>query len=301
MIDLHSHILPGIDDGAPDLDVSLEMARIAVANGVTVQACTPHIFPGVFNNSGPQIRRAAQELQGRLDENGVPLQLITGADAHVTPNMVGKLQRGDILSLGDTRYVLVEPPHHVAPPRIEYFFFELLAAGYVPILTHPERLTWIETRFETFVELFRAGVWTQVTSGSLTGAFGRRPKYWAERMLSEGLVHILASDAHGARRRPPDLVEGRVAAAKWLGEEEAERLVHGRPRAILENAAPSDVRAPEGARNEIPHSGGRDHRERSHANSSWWRTSGDQRDHKPDTGDAYQKRHRRPGWLGRFF
>lgn len=247
MIDLHSHILPGIDDGAPDLAVSLEMARIAVANGVAIQACTPHIFPGVYNNSGPKIRQAAQELQRHLDENGIPLRLVTGADAHVAPNMVAGLRTGEILSLADTKYVLVEPPHDVAPPRIEHLFFELLAAGYVPVLTHPERLRWIESRYETFVQLFRAGVWMQVTAGSLTGVFGRRPKYWAERMLNEALVHILASDAHGARRRPPDLAEGRAAAAKWLGEQEAEQLVSIRPRAILENADPSSVCAPAGA------------------------------------------------------
>jgi protein-tyrosine phosphatase len=255
MIDLHSHILPGIDDGAPDLGVALEMARIAVANGVVVQACTPHIFPVLFDNSGPQIRRAADELQRHLDERGIPLRLVAGADVHVVPNMVKGLQTGEILSLADTRYVLVEPPHHVAPPRLEHFFFELLVAGYVPILTHPERLTWIEARYDTIVQLFRAGVWMQVTAGALTGAFGRRPRYWAERMLSEALVHILASDAHGARRRPPDLAEGRAAAAKWLGEEEAEQLVSLRPRAILENAAPSSVRAPAGASSMSPEFG----------------------------------------------
>jgi len=244
MIDLHCHILPGIDDGAADFDIAIEMARIAVTNGVTVQACTPHIFPGVFDNSGPQIRLAVQELQNCLDEHEIPLRLVTGADAHVVPNMVDGLRSGAILSLADTRYVLVEPPHHVAPPRIEYLFFELLTAGYVPILTHPERLTWIETRFETFVQLFDAGVWMQITSGSVTGAFGRRPLYWSERMLNEGMVHILASDAHGARRRRPDLAEGRAAAAKWLGEAEAEQLVFGRPRAILDDADPSRVRPP---------------------------------------------------------
>lgn len=244
MIDLHSHILPGIDDGAANLDIALEMARIAVANGVTVQACTPHIFPGVYDNSGPQIRLAVEEFQNCLDEHGIPLRLVTGADAHIVPNMAAGLRSGAILSLADTRYVLVEPPHHVAPPRIEYLFFELLTAGYVPILTHPERLTWIESRFDTFVQLFHAGVWMQITSGSVTGAFGRRPQYWSERLLNEGMVHILASDTHGARRRKPDLAQGRTAAAKWVGESEAEQLVLVRPRAILENLAPSDVKPP---------------------------------------------------------
>jgi protein-tyrosine phosphatase len=222
------------------------MARIAVANGVAIQACTPHILPGVYNNVGSQIRVATLELQRHLDERGIPLRLVTGADAHLVPNMVTALYSGTILSLADTRYVLVEPPHHVAPPRLEHFFFELQAAGYVPILTHPERLTWIETHYTKFVQLFRAGVWMQITSASLTGAFGRRPRYWAERMLNEALVQILATDAHGARRRPPDLAEGRAVAAKWVGEAEAEQMVSIRPRAILENLDPSKVSAPAG-------------------------------------------------------
>lgn len=301
MIDLHSHILPGIDDGAADLDISLEMARIAVSGGVTVQACTPHIFPGVFNNSGPQIRRAAEELQRQLDEHGIPLRLVTGADAHIVPNMVSGLRAGEILSLADTRYVLVEPPHHVAPPRLEHFFFDLLAAGYVPILTHPERLTWIEGRYDTFVQLFRAGVWMQVTAGSLTGVFGRRAKYWAERMLNEALVHILASDAHGARRRPPDLAEGRAAAAKWLGEEEAEQLVYVRPCAILENAAPSTVRPPAGVSSQDAEFG--DHARKAETSPA------NRRPHRlgaghggaPRTKDGREAERGFSMWLGRFF
>lgn len=247
MIDLHSHILPGIDDGAADLTLSLEMARIAASQGVVVQACTPHIFPGVYNNTGPQIRAAVADLQREIDAAGIDLTLVTGADAHMVPDMVSGLRSSAILSLADTRYVLVEPPHHVAPPRIDAFFFDLLAAGYVPVLTHPERLRWIEAHYETFVRLFKAGVWMQITSGSLTGAFGSRPRYWAERMLDEGLVHILASDAHGVRRRGPDLAAGRAAAEKWVGAEEAEQLVYLRPYAILENAEPSTVRPPSGA------------------------------------------------------
>lgn len=301
MIDLHSHILPGIDDGAPDLGVALEMARIAVANGVAVQACTPHIFPGLFDNSGPQIRCATQELQRHLDEHGVPLRLVAGADVHIVPNMVNGLRAGEILSLADTRYVLVEPPHHVAPPRLEHLFFELMASGYVPILTHPERLTWIETRYETLVQLFRAGVWMQVTAGALTGAFGRRPKYWAERMLSEALVHILASDAHGARRRPPDLAEGRAAAAKWLGEEEAEQLVSLRPRAVLENAAPSAVRAPAGASFKRPEFGMRllEPEDYSPDPRSHW--LGARYGGKPRARAGRKKEPGLTAWFGRFF
>ena len=244
MIDLHSHILPGIDDGAPDLVVSLDMARAWVADGVHVVACTPHILPGLYHNTGPAIRAAVKALQDAVDREGIPLTLVTGSDAHVTPDMIAKLRSGEILSLADTRYLLVEPPHHVAPARLDEFFFSLLVAGYVPILTHPERLSWIETQYSLVEALFDRGVWMQITAGSLTGMFGRQPKYWAERMLDEGRVHILASDAHEMKRRTPQLSRGRDAAAERVGIDEAENMVVTRPEGILANALPSSLPAP---------------------------------------------------------
>lgn len=244
MIDLHCHILPGLDDGAADLSISLEMARLSVDDGVSILACTPHILPGVYHNSGPQIRRATQDLQHALDEEEIPLRLITGADVHMTPNFAAGLRSGHLLSLTDSRYVLVEPPHHTAPPQIEDFFFNLLVAGYVPILTHPERLTWVPSRYDTIERLVQAGIWMQITSGSLTGAFGQTAQYWAERMLDEGCVHILATDAHDAKRRPPELSRGRDRAANRVGEAEAEHLVFTRPRGVIENDGPSNLPMP---------------------------------------------------------
>ena len=244
MIDLHSHILPGIDDGAADLAVSLAMARAFVADGVTTVACTPHILPGLYHNNGPQIRHAVLELQAAIDREGIALRLVTGADIHITPNFVAGLRDGSLLSLADSRYVLVEPPHHVAPARLDDLFFSLLVAGYVPILTHPERLTWIKSQYATIVRLVQAGVWMQVTAGSLTGAFGRQPLYWAERMLQEGRVHILATDAHDCARRPPELTPGREQAERLVGATEAEHLVMTRPRGIIANELPSRLPLP---------------------------------------------------------
>lgn len=259
MIDLHSHILPGVDDGASDLRTALEMARMAVADGVEIQACTPHILPGLYHNTGPQIRAATRKLQQRLDDEGIPLQLVTGADVRLAPDMAEGLRSGRILSLADTRYVLLEPSHHVAPLRLIEFFFGVSVAGYAPILTHPERLSWIETRYAEIEQLFHGGVLMQVTAGSLTGAFGRAPRYWAERMLDEGRVHILASDAHSVGRRRPNLAEGRDAAAKRVGEQEAIHLVVTRPRGILQNQPPSRLPAPVRASMEMS----RDERRRS--------------------------------------
>lgn len=239
MIDLHCHILPGIDDGAPDLATSLAMAQMFVDDGVTTVACTPHILPGLYFNTGPQIRSAINDLAAALAQHDVPLQLVTGCDAHVCPDFVQALGNGRILSLADTRYVLVEPPHNVAPQRMEHFFFSISAAGYVPILTHPERLRWLPQHYDTVKRMTAAGVWNQITSSSLTGAFGKSAQYWAERMLDEGLVHILASDAHDVTRRVPNLSRGRDAAARRLGDLEAQNLVLTRPRGVLANESPS--------------------------------------------------------------
>src|SRR5262245_7464199 len=239
MIDLHCHILAGIDDGARDLSVSLAMAKALVADGVTVVACTPHILPGLYHNTGPQIRAAVASLQGVLDREGVPLRLVPGADNHIVPDFVGGLRSGHLLALADSRYVLVEPPHHVPPQRMEEFFFGIQVAGYVPILTHPERLSWLPNHYQTVSKLIGAGVWMQITAGSLTGAFGRNPLYWATKMLDEGGVHILATDAHDVTKRPPQLSAGYEAAAKRVGEAEAAHLVTTRPQGVLDNMNPS--------------------------------------------------------------
>ncbi len=244
MFDLHSHLLPGIDDGAPDLETSLAMARAYADQGVECVACTPHILPGLYNNTGPQIRQAIGELQMRLDDAGIPLKLTSGADNHIVPAFVEGLKSGHLLTLGGSDYVLVEPPHHVAPARLEDLFFDILLGGYFPILTHPERLSWIESKYDVMERLAKRGVWMQITSGSLSGAFGKRPRYWAERMLDEGLVHIIATDAHNMGRRRPDLLKGRMRAEKLAGAEEAGHLVLTRPQGVLLNQLPNSLPLP---------------------------------------------------------
>lgn len=244
MIDLHCHILPGLDDGARELGISLAMARAAVAQGVSVTACTPHILPGLYHNTGPAIREATRKLQKCLDENDIPLLLVTGADVHMAPDFVAGLRRGELLSIADSRYVLVEPPHHTAPPLMEDFFFNLVLAGYVPILTHPERLSWMPPRYELIKKLVNAGVWMQITAGSFAGAFGRNALYWSERMLDEGCVHLIASDAHDVEGRPVNMATGYECVAKRVGAEEAQQLVLDRPMAILKDEAPSNLPQP---------------------------------------------------------
>lgn len=241
MIDLHCHMLPGIDDGPATLDVSLAMARCAVADGITVTACTPHIYPGLYENSKQSICAAIAEFRGHLADADIPLRLVEGADTHLAPDLVAQLKAGKVPTLNGSRYFLFEPPHHVAPPRIEDSVFALLVAGYVPVITHPERLTWLEGHYSAFQRMVESGAWIQLTAGSLTGRFGKRPQYWAERILDEGLCHIIATDSHHIDRRPPLLAEAREAASKRLGRAEAENLVLTRPQGILDNSSPESL------------------------------------------------------------
>lgn len=248
LIDLHCHILPGIDDGAPDLDLSLAMARRAVADGITVTACTPHIMPGYYDNTGPGIRKHVKALQTALAENDIPLTLTTGADVHLVTDLVAGLKSGRILSLADSRYFLFEPPHNVAPPRMMESIYDVMSAGYVPIITHPERLRWIEEQYDVMGQAVHNGAWIQLTAASVTGKFGKRAQYWSERMLDEGLVHILATDAHNMRTRSPILSEAVEVVCKRLGESAALDMVFARPQAVLDNAPPSTLPAPLGTR-----------------------------------------------------
>jgi protein-tyrosine phosphatase len=247
-------MLPGVDDGAPDLETALAMARAAAADGVTVTACTPHIMPGLYPNVGPEIRRAVAAFRTELERQEIPLELTTGADVHLVPDLVQGLTEGRLLTLADSRYFLFEPPHNVAPPRFEESVFAVMAAGYHPIVTHPERLRWIEERYETIRSVARAGAWMQLTAGSVTGRFGKRAQYWSERMPDEGLVHILATDAHNMRGRAPRLAEAVEAVAARLGEEAAKDMVIARPSVVLKNEPPHHAPAPVGAAREIERS-----------------------------------------------
>jgi protein-tyrosine phosphatase len=115
------------------------------------------------------------------------------------------------------------------------------AAGYMPIITHPERLDWVDEHYAVFKKMALSGIWMQITAGSLKGKFGKKAKYWGERMLNDGFVHMLATDAHNLGRRSPKLMEGFEAARYWVGDEEAQRLVKDRPKAVLDNISPDDV------------------------------------------------------------
>lgn len=242
MIDLHSHILHEIDDGATSIEVALEMARQAADDGVEVMACTPHFLPGVYDPDPAHILRQVDELNDRLIQAGIELAVVSGCEAHLRPDMVRRLKAGQILTLHGGRHVLVEMPPTTLPPNMDRFFLDLIAAGYKPIMAHVERYRWTERSMPFIENMVLAGVLMQVTAGSLFGDYGRSATELSTRLLDMGLVHVVASDAHDVTRRPPGLSKAYNLVQGARGVEEAEMIFRRRPELILlgeRAAAPS--------------------------------------------------------------
>jgi len=246
MYDIHSHILPAFDDGAVDEKTALHMARIAVEDGITHMACTPHIYPGLYDYDSEKISQAITNFSRVIASKKIPLALGIGADIQMVPDMVTRLNDKTMPTINHSRYLLCEPPHHVAPFHFKESVLDILSAGYIPVITHPERLTWLQDHYDDFITVAVHGAWMQLTAGSLTGAFGSTAQYWAEKMLDDGIVHILATDAHNTGNRAPELSPGVERATQHVGKAEADAMVNERPRAVWDNRPPDSISQPPG-------------------------------------------------------
>ena len=232
MIDIHSHILPQLDDGARTLEESLEMARLAAEDGIQQMVCTPHMFNGLSGNPEPaEILDRVGALQEAIGREG--LRLLPGNEVHFTHELVGNACSGRVTKLNRLNYMLVEFPAHSVPPGAGALFQELQANGVRPILVHPERNVQIQTRRSIVADLVLQGVYVQITAMSITGEFGTAARNCAESLLRHNCVHFIATDTHRAERRPPVLSRGREAAAEIVGASIARKLVYDNPLAVV--------------------------------------------------------------------
>ena len=245
MIDIHCHILPGIDDGAQDLEETLEMCRIAVDDGITTTVACPHQHNGVYHNSSESILKGVQEVSAALKKENIPLKLLPGADVHIEVDTGEQIESGEIMTINNNRrYFLLEFPAHTIPPNIDKIIFNLLLKNITPILTHPERIIEVQENPNLIYDIVSQGVLSQITAMSITGGFGRMAKKCAQTLLEHHLAHIIASDAHSTERRPPILSDGVEAASRIVGEERATAMVTSIPAAVIQGVPVSVLDPP---------------------------------------------------------
>ncbi|MGB8990882.1 MAG: CpsB/CapC family capsule biosynthesis tyrosine phosphatase [Desulfobaccales bacterium] len=239
MIDIHSHILPGLDDGAKNWEQSLQMARLAVEDGIRTMVATPHLFKqrmvDLQNiNNKEIILQCIAELRQKLAEENLPLEIIPGCDFPLGFESLQLLQDGVALTINDAqRYLLLELPDTSLPPATEEICFHLQSQGLVPIITHPERNLIIQEMPQKLRRLIDLGCLAQMTGHSLTGWFGRGVKKLSRQLIKLGYIHLLATDAHDPQNRPPLLSQAVTELSRLVGEPRARAMVTGIPEKII--------------------------------------------------------------------
>jgi protein-tyrosine phosphatase len=232
MIDIHSHILPGIDDGARTLDESLEMAEIAAADGIEQMVATPHVFKGLSDDPEPaEVISWVHALQAAV---AAKLKILPGSETHIRHDIAEQAKAQRVTTINQCNYLLVEFPQLAVPVGTDEVFYKLRLQGIHPILVHPERNIQIQKQPSLVAEYVTRGVFIQVTAMSVAGQFGTAAKKCAETLLEHHCVHFLATDAHRPSKRPPILSRGRDAAARIIGEAAAWCLVYDNPLAVVE-------------------------------------------------------------------
>ncbi len=235
MIDTHLHILPGVDDGPETVDEALALARVLVQEGVHSAIATPHYNDEFPRRSAAEIQARVHDLQYALDRQGIPLRLYAGHEVLIKPGLVEDIQSGRVATLNGSRYLLLELWPSTWIPETERVIFELRAAGIVPVLAHVERYRAIQDNPDRLATLIQQGVLAQLTAGSLTNLWGKTVRRSAETLLKKGLIHCIASDAHGLQKRVPKIPAGLQCAEKLTGKVSTQRVIETLPAAIVQN------------------------------------------------------------------
>lgn len=246
MYDLHAHILPGLDDGPKTADVTLEMARVAAENGTKVILATPHRKDVTEESSVGHVRNLIANMNARIQEQGTNLSLVLGMENHLDVDLPHEIEAGRALPMNGSQYILIEMPFFGRPDWIEGTLAKVQALGLIPVLAHPERIQAFQEDVELLVGFINQGMLSQITAGSLLGAWGNEVEEFTNALLERRLAHIIASDTHFlGHPRSPELTPGVEMASRIVGAEAAHAMVTDTPKAILEGKG-VDVEPPRG-------------------------------------------------------
>ncbi|MBU8586950.1 tyrosine protein phosphatase [Priestia megaterium] len=235
MIDLHCHILPGIDDGAKTLQDSVDMAREAVSQGIHTIVATPHHQNGKYKNEKEYILQQTSNLNKCLNQENIPLTILPGQETRIYGGILEDYLEGKILTLNQTnKYLFVELPSGQVPQFTERLFYDIQTKGLTPIIVHPERNSRLIEEPDILYELVNKGALTQVTASSLTGQFGKKIKRFSFDLIEANLAHVIASDAHNISGRSFHMQQASNLISSQYGkdmlytfQENAEAIVNG--------------------------------------------------------------------------
>jgi protein-tyrosine phosphatase len=233
MIDIHCHILPGMDDGPDHIEETLDMFRLSQEDGIQGIVATPHLYSGLFTTTREGILRCYEEVLEALETEKINVKLYIGADLHLVPELTRKIIENHALTLNHGKYFLLELPSRVLPPNLNKLIEDLILHGFIPIITHPERNLVILRNEQILIDMIHLGALCQVTAMSVTGEFGKECEYLSRRLLEAHAVHFIASDAHSTGWRGPGLSRAAKVAEDLIGEESARRLVQGHQEVLL--------------------------------------------------------------------
>lgn len=235
MIDVHCHLLPGLDDGAKDLDTSLTIARQLSLAGFNKVIATPHVLEGYEFLDPDNIRESTARLNAELKREDIPLEVLPGAENYIFPELPRCLKEGKILTLGDSKkYLLFELPMQNLPSYAEQVIFELQVQGIVPVLAHPERYQFFSESPETLLKWKRKGVLMQIDLRSLEGRYGKGPCDLVTWMLQKELVNVVGTDAHRGSHQSDGFKRAIDSLHEMIGEERFKRWFSTYPQAILQ-------------------------------------------------------------------
>lgn len=234
--DLHTHILPAVDDGAKTFDDTIEMARVAAGDGTEIILATPHRKDVTQDQSVEHVKSLVAEINKYLTGQSIGVKMVLGMENHLDVDLPEEFSAGRALRMNGTRYALVELPFFGHPNFVNDVLFQIQIQGITPILAHPERIESIQNNPTQLAEFVERGMLSQITGGSITGQFGAGVKKFTHSLLKRGLVHIIASDCHFPKGpRSPLLTPSFEAAAQIVGRERALRMVVDTPKAVLED------------------------------------------------------------------
>jgi protein-tyrosine phosphatase len=233
VIDIHAHILPGLDDGPQDFPEALRVCQAAVSDGIKAIVCTPHI--GRYNNSLEKIIPVFEHLKSQLRKAAIELQLFLGADILFSPQLPQLIRTNHVVSINNSgRYILIEFPHYSIPEDAAKTVFDLLSLGVTPIVTHPERNSLIQRHPAILYEFINQGALAQLTAASITGLFGRHAERAAYFILEHNLAQVIATDVHSLEGRGPYLRTAVDVVAGIVGEDLAWAMVTTVPQQIID-------------------------------------------------------------------